>query len=111
MAFSALTRRGFLLSSAAALAQTTKPTNFQIACMTLPYQTFPMQRALEGIARAGYRFVAWGTTHMESPGNRRPALAVDAPPAEAKRLATRCRDMGLQPVMLFSTVQLEDPAA
>jgi sugar phosphate isomerase/epimerase len=105
-----ITRRGFLMS-AAALAQTSRPTNFQIACMTLPYAQFPIARALEGIARAGYRFVAWGTTHMEAPGDRRPALAVDAAPAEARRLAARCRDLGLQPVMMFSTVQLEEPGA
>jgi sugar phosphate isomerase/epimerase len=48
---------------------------------------------------------------MEAPGDRRPALAVDAPPGDAKRLAARCRDMGLEPVMMFSTVQLEEPAA
>src|SRR5690242_21389305 len=107
-----MTRRSFLVSSAAlAQPQTARPTNFQIACMTLPYAQFPMQRALEGIARAGYRFVAWGTTHMEAAGDRRPALAADAAPAEAKRLASRCRDLGLQPVMMFSTVQLEDPSA
>jgi sugar phosphate isomerase/epimerase len=104
-----LSRRAFLLSSAA-LAQTAKPTNFQIACMTLPYAQFSMQRALEGIARAGYRYVAWGTTHMEA-GVKKPALAVDAPPADAKRLAARCRDLGLRPVMLFSTVQLEEANA
>src|SRR5436305_12226760 len=98
-----ISRRAFVLSTAA-LAQTPKPTNFQIACMTLPYSPFPMQRALEGIARAGYRFVAWGTTHMEAAGDRRPALAVDAPPADAKRLAARCREMGLQPGMTFSTL-------
>src|SRR6476661_6292685 len=94
-----LSRRAFLLSSAA-LAQTAKPTNFQIACMTLPYAQFSMQRALEGIARAGYRYVAWGTTHIEA-GVKKPALAVEAPPADAKRLAARCRDLGLRPVMLF----------
>jgi sugar phosphate isomerase/epimerase len=109
------TRRAFLLSSCAAsisaAASGGKPTNFQIACMTLPYSQFPLQRALDGIVRAGYRFVAWGTTHMEGPGDRRPALAVDAPPADAKRLAGRCRDMGLEPVMLFATVQLEQPDA
>ena len=105
-----ITRRTFLMS-AAALAQTSRPTNFQIACMTLPYTQFPIARALEGIARAGYRFVVWGTTHMEGPGDRRPALAVDAAPVEARRLAARCRDMGLQPVMMFSTVQLEEPGA
>jgi sugar phosphate isomerase/epimerase len=109
-----ITRRAFLLTSggiALSSAAVSKPTNFQIACMTLPYSPFPLQRALEGIAHAGYRFVVWGTTHMEAPGDRRPALAVDAPPADAKRLATRCRDMGLEPVMMFSTVQLEEPNA
>src|SRR5262249_51627769 len=106
-----LTRRAFLVSATAALAQTAKPTNFQIACMTLPYSPFPMQRAVEGIARAGYHFVAWGTTHMEAPGDRRPALALDAPPADAKQLAARCRGMGLEPIMMFSTVQLEEPTA
>src|SRR5690242_21439281 len=107
-----MTRRSFLVSSAAlAQPQTARPTNFQIACMTLPYSPFPLQRALEGIARAGYRFVAWGTTHMEAPGDRRPVLAVDAPAADAKRLAGRCRDMGLAPVMMFSNVQLEAPNA
>ena len=109
-----MTRRGFVLAAAGlarSQAQAGRLTNFQIACMTLPYSPFPMQRALDGIARAGYRFVAWGTTHMEAPGDRRPVLAVDAPPAEGKRLAARCRDMGLEPVMMFSNVQLEETNA
>ena len=38
---------------------------FQIACMTLPYSRFPLERALTGIKAAGYRYVAWGTTHRE----------------------------------------------
>src|SRR5579862_6339971 len=107
------TRRAFLMAAATGALRAAVPgrlTNFQIACMTLPYQQFPLQRALDGIARAGYRYVAWGTVHLEAPGDRRPALAVDAPPADAKRLAARCRDMGLAPAMMFSTVQLEDPA-
>ena len=41
------------------------PTRFQIACMTLPYSQFPLQRALTGIKAAGYQYVAWGTTHVE----------------------------------------------
>src|SRR5207248_791484 len=54
---------------------------------------------------------AWGTAHLEAPGVRKPALAVDAPPADAKRLAARCRDMGLAPVLMFSNVQLEEADA
>src|SRR6476661_3314470 len=114
MGLDAITRRNILLSfgaAALAKAQPARPTNFQIACMTLPYAQFPLQRALDGIARSGYRFVAWGTTHVEGVNDRRPALAVDAPPADARALASRCRDMGLQPVMMFSTVQLEAPDA
>src|SRR5436190_83853 len=108
-----LTRRAFLASSATVLsvaAQSSRPTRFQIACMTLPYSQFPMPRAIQGIARAGFRQIAWGTTHLEG-GMRRPALAVDAPAADAKLLASRCRDAGLEPVMMFSTVQIEEPGA
>src|SRR5438270_10940381 len=113
MQASPLTRRAFLLSSGAVLsaaAQSSRPTRFQIGCMTLPYAQFPMGRAIQGIARAGFRHIAWGTTHLEG-GTRRPALAVDAPGSDAKLLAARCRDAGLEPVMMFSTVQLEEPGA
>ena len=48
------------------------PTKFQLACMTLPYSNFPLERALKGIASAGYRYVAWGTTHQNSPGRKEP---------------------------------------
>lgn len=102
---------GCVISASGLMAQPRRPTNFQVACMTLPYGEFPLARALQGIQQSGFRFVAWGTTHMESPGERKPVIAVDAPPAEAKRLAGRCRDMGLDPVMMFSTVQLEAPDA
>lgn len=82
------------------------PTRFQIACMTLPYAAFPLQRALTGIRETGYRHVAWGTTHLEG-GKRVPVLAADAPADRAKELAARCRDMGLEPVMMFSEVYPE----
>jgi sugar phosphate isomerase/epimerase len=34
-------------------------------------------------------------------------MAADAPPARAKELGQRCRDLGLEPVMMFSTVYPE----
>jgi sugar phosphate isomerase/epimerase len=83
-----------------------KPTKFQIACMTLPYARFPLDRALKGIKEAGYSFVAWGTTHKED-GKDVPVLAKDAAPERAKELAKKCRDMGLEPVMMFSGVYPE----
>jgi sugar phosphate isomerase/epimerase len=85
-------------------------TEFQIACMTLPYSAFPLKRALVGIKAAGYRFVAWGTSHRETPeGQRIPVMAADAPPSKARELATQCRDLGLEPLMMFSTVYPEAP--
>src|SRR4051794_21806375 len=63
----------------AAPAARENPTRFQIACMTLPYSRFPLDRALTGIRAAGYAFVAWGTTHQEG-NSRMPVIAPDAPP-------------------------------
>src|SRR5262245_57133818 len=77
-----------------------KPTRFQIACMTLPYSQFSLDRALTGIKAAGYRYVAWGTTHLKG-GKPVPVLANDAPPEKAKELAGNCRDLGLEPVLMF----------
>lgn len=89
-----------------------KPTAFQIACMTLPYSQFPLARALSGIQGAGYKFVAWGTTHQEQGGSKGvPVMPADADPAKAKELGKKCRDLGLEPLMMFSGVYPEDPKA
>jgi sugar phosphate isomerase/epimerase len=86
------------------------PTRFQIACMTLPYSQYPLSRALSGIKSAGYQYVAWGTTHREAGESRGvPVMPPDAPPAKAKELGQRCRDVGLAPLMMFSTIYPEDP--
>src|SRR6516164_8687183 len=87
----------------AAAADDKIATKFQIACMTLPYSRFTLNRALEGIKGAGYSYVAWGTTHNEN-GKNVPVLARDATPEQAKELARKCRDMGLEPVMMFSGI-------
>jgi sugar phosphate isomerase/epimerase len=91
------------------LSSPAAPTKFQLACMTLPYANFPLERALQGIASAGYRYVAWGTTHQNSPGRKESVIAADAPAAEAKRLAEHCRSMGLEPVMMFSEIYVAAP--
>jgi len=112
-------RRTFLQTSAAAAAATLlasaslaaqepkKRSTFQIACMTLPYSAFPLERALTGLKAAGYKYLAWGTSHQESGGQRVPVLAADAPPAKARELAQRCRDLGLEPLMMFSNIYPE----
>lgn len=84
---------------------------FQIGCMTYVYRDFPLQRAIDGIALAGYRFIAWGTEHLEAPGRRVPVLAKNAPEGDARRLGDRCREAGLEPVLMFSTVYPEHPDA
>lgn len=114
MRSSVVTRRRILqMSAGVAVAQGPPPplTKFQVGCMTLPYSAFPLERALRGIAGAGYRFVGWGTTHREAQGERVPVLAADAPAAEARRLAEKCRGLGLEPVMMFSGVNVEAPDA
>jgi sugar phosphate isomerase/epimerase len=106
-----MTRRDFVAMSAAAFSQGAAgaPTKFQIGCMTLPYSPFPLQRALEGIAKAGHRYVGWGTTHDEPSKNDVPVMPADAPPSAAKDLGKRCRDLGLEPVMMFSMIYVAAP--
>jgi sugar phosphate isomerase/epimerase len=84
-----------------------KPTQFQLACMTLPYAAFPLGRALAGIKAAGYAYVAWGTTHREENGKEVPVLAADASPETARELGNRCRDLGLKPMLMFSGIYPE----
>ena len=107
-----LSRRGVLKLGAASVftgslpaAEPAKgkaaPTQFQIACMTLPYAQFPFERALSGIKAAGFKFVAWGHNHKEADGKNSAILPDDAPPEKAKEPAKRCRDLGLEPLMLF----------
>jgi sugar phosphate isomerase/epimerase len=102
-----LLSRGLALGSGQEATADGKPTQFQIACMTLPYSRFPLQRALTGLQAAGYRFVAWGTTHREGADQQVPVMASDAPPAKAAELGRRCRDLGLEPLMMFSIVYPE----
>lgn len=84
-----------------------KPTVFQHACMTLPYSNFPLERALTGIKAAGFRYVAWGVKHRHANGELVPVMAEDASVENAKALGNRCRDLGLEPVMMFSTIYPE----
>lgn len=117
-------RRQFLQTTAAAAAVPAlvvaddkpqpadkKKTKFLLACMTLPYSRFPLQRALNGIKSAGYAHVAWGTSHKEEDGKSVPVMPAEASPEKAKDLGKRCRDLGLEPVMMFSNIYPENPKA
>jgi sugar phosphate isomerase/epimerase len=101
-----LTRRGFLASALylAALAQ--KPTRFLIGCLTLPYRDFSFERACEGIARAGCKYIGYGTEQ-----ERAVVPPLDASPAEAARIAERARSFGLIPSLLFARTSIQAPDA
>lgn len=87
-----------------------EPTRFQIACMTLPYSQYPLERALSGIKQAGYQYVALGTSHKAAgDAKATPVMPADAPPSQAQELGRRCRDLGLEPLMMFSGIYPEDP--
>jgi sugar phosphate isomerase/epimerase len=89
--------------AARALAATTR---FEIGCLTLPYRDFSFERACEGIARTGCRYVGYGT---EQESKITPAL--DATPAEAARVAERARSFGLEPRLMFSRINIAAPDA
>ncbi|MGM0506895.1 MAG: sugar phosphate isomerase/epimerase family protein [Bacteroidota bacterium] len=88
-----------------------EPTTFVHACATLAYRNYPMEEALKGIRDAGYNAVMWGTTHVEANGERTPALDVNASTQEAADLAGRSRELGLEPVKMFSTILPDDEDA
>jgi sugar phosphate isomerase/epimerase len=88
-----------------------KPTKFLIGCMTLPYAQFPFERALTGIKAAGYRYVAWYSTHRDTNGKPVPVYTENDPPEKTKELGKQCRDLGLEPVLMFSGVYPEAPKA
>jgi len=95
---------GWIVAGRAAQTPAPGPTRFQIGCLTLPYSPFPLERALEGIARSGCRYLGFGTRHLQ-----KPLLEVSAPASEAARLAEQARQRGLTPLMMFSTVSVEAP--
>jgi sugar phosphate isomerase/epimerase len=50
-----------------ALGATGTPTKYQLSCQTLPYRAFPLQRALQGISKAGYKYAMLYQTHAGQP--------------------------------------------
>ncbi|HLY75889.1 MAG TPA: sugar phosphate isomerase/epimerase, partial [Planctomycetota bacterium] len=82
------------------------PTRFQVGCTTLPYAPFSLDRALQGIRSAGFKYVALYTTHKED-GKAVPVIAPDDPVEKAKEVGRRCRDQGLEPAFMFSGIYPE----
>lgn len=72
----------------------------RLACMTLPYAHVSLERALEGIARAGYRYVAFGLPHEGR------EVLDDPNEEQVKALRQQFDRWELEPVMLVGTKAL-----
>ena len=69
----------------------------KLGCFTLPYRKFPFERALEGIARGGFKHVGIWPVHEEKPIFEHKA-GEEGKAAEARRA---CERAGLQVTVLF----------
>lgn len=69
----------------------------KLACMTWVYNKVSFERALQGIARAGYHYVSFGLPHEGKPAFD------DSRPGEAERVLQTLDTYGLKPVTLVST--------
>jgi sugar phosphate isomerase/epimerase len=74
----------------------TSSEKYQLSCQTLPYRRFPLRRALEGISKAGYKYVMLYQTHEEKPAFT-PALSAQ----ERSDLRKLLQDCGLTVHMSF----------
>lgn len=74
-----------------------------LVCLTLPYANYPFERALEGIAAAGFRYIGFGLPHAGVP------FPQEQTPAEAERIRALCERYGLRVSLLYGAqVMRED---
>jgi sugar phosphate isomerase/epimerase len=108
-----MTRRTALQTLAAgmAAAQPSAPTEFQVACMTIPFQQYPFEKGVKGVAAAGFKFLSWGPNQVDSAGRRLPTIADTAGPERARELLRISRDAGLETVLMFASFYPENPGA
>ncbi|MBO9605461.1 MAG: sugar phosphate isomerase/epimerase [Paenibacillaceae bacterium] len=69
----------------------------KLACMTWPYTAYSFERALQGIADAGYRYIAFGLPHE---GKQVPERGDEA---EAEAIVRQLARFGLKAAMLVGT--------
>jgi sugar phosphate isomerase/epimerase len=74
-----------------------KHVEIKLGCMTRPYGQYPVERALEGIARAGFRYTAF-LGHHPNGG----AYNLDTPMAETQALKRKMESFGLKPVTAWA---------
>ena len=93
---SSISRRSFLRESAAlagAAGIALAAPGYRLGCMTSVYGRQPMTRALEGIRKAGFRYIGPGRSHPDLPFSAAAGADVRA---QLKRLFA---DYGLRPIM------------
>ena len=79
-------------------------TPFQLGAMTLPYLRWSFDRALAGVAGAGFRYVGLRPGHADGP------LLPEQPTADDYRaLRRRIEDHGLTPLLMFAHRHDGDP--
>ena len=97
-----LTRRHFLNTAAgaaglaAAVSATAQAKTYQLGCQTLPYRALPVTRALEGISKAGYKYVMLNADHQ-----KKPAFSPVLSSSERAELRRQIKEAGLTPFMSF----------
>jgi sugar phosphate isomerase/epimerase len=72
-------------------------TRLPLGVHTLPYRKEPLERALQGIAQAGYRLVGLYTDHAGSP-----IIPLDPSAAQTAALLRSITGYGLTPVTMFA---------
>lgn len=70
----------------------------KLGCMLRPYAKYPVARALEGIAKAGYRYTAFLGRHPDGG-----AYSLDTPLAETLALKKQMESFGLKPVTAWGS--------
>jgi len=78
---------------------------FRLGAMTIPYARWPLDRALEGIARAGFRHV--GLSHR---GGDDPLLPDNPTAADFRAVRQRVERHGLIAELMFARTPKGDPA-
>jgi sugar phosphate isomerase/epimerase len=93
-----VSRRNLLAGVAAAAASASLRAapreRYRLGCMTMLYRAHPITRALEGIRKAGYRYVVPGRTHAGQE-----VFAPSMAPAARAELKTQLKDQGLTAFM------------
>lgn len=76
----------------------------KIVGITLPYSHLPFERAVEGLARSGYRYIGFGLRHQ---GEFVPSL--EPTPAEIDQVGEVFRRYGVEPFTMFARAKVTDP--